>query len=139
MTTRFDRDTAVVAVADGVFECRIDRGWWIVQGPNGGYVAALILRALEAAVADDERAVRSLTVHFTAVPREGPARVETRVERAGRSLSTVTGRLLQDDRLLAVAVAAFSKSRKGPEFAHRSAPAVPPPERAAPLPGGASG
>ncbi|MDQ3607571.1 MAG: thioesterase family protein [Actinomycetota bacterium] len=25
---------------------RLDEGWWIVAGPNGGYVAALMLRAI---------------------------------------------------------------------------------------------
>ena len=43
MPTRFDRDTAVRAVdpsvaGPGVHEGRIDRGWWVVRGPNGGYV-----------------------------------------------------------------------------------------------------
>jgi hypothetical protein len=61
--TRFDRDTAVVPQSDGVYEARIDRGWWIVVGPNGGYVGAILMRAMEHAVGDPSRAPRSVTVH----------------------------------------------------------------------------
>jgi len=98
--TRFDRDTRVVRIQDGEFEARIDPGWWILSGPNGGYVAAIVLRAMEAAVGDAERAPRSLTIHFTAPPAQGPARIETRIERTGRSLTTVTARMWQGERIL---------------------------------------
>jgi hypothetical protein len=50
--TRFERDTAVSLAADGSYDVRIDGAWWIVMGPNGGYVAALVLRALQAEVGD---------------------------------------------------------------------------------------
>ena len=125
--TRFDRDTAVVATGDGAFEGRIDRGWWVVRGPNGGYVAAILLRALMASVEPD-RAPRSLTIHYTAPPEEGPVRIETCVERAGRSLTTVSGRMLQGDRVLALALAALSKPRRGPSFDHAPRPEAPPPD-----------
>lgn len=131
---RFDRDTAVEPLGGGVFEARIDRGWWVVRGPNGGYVAAIVLRAL-AGVVDADRAPRSLTVHYTAPPEEGPVRVETQVERVGRSLTAVSGRMLQGDRVLALALAAFSKPRAGPTFDHAPFPEVPPPERCTPFRG----
>ncbi len=133
MTTRFDRDTAVSALGDGVYSGRIDRGWWVFAGPNGGYVGAILLRALEAAVGDPSRAARSLTIHYTARPEEGRVEVHTRVERAGRSLTTVSARMLQDERLVALALAAFSKSREGLEFQHGEMPEVIPPEEASPL------
>jgi len=128
---RFDRDTAVRPLGSerGVhaFEGRIDPGWWIARGPNGGYVAAIVLRALAACVEPD-RAPRSLTVHYTAPPAEGPVRIEARVERTGRSLSTISGRMLQGDRVLALALGAFSKPRPGPSFDHAQPPEAPPPE-----------
>ena len=42
-TSRFDRDTRVTASSDGSFEAAIDPGWWISRGPNGGYLAAILL------------------------------------------------------------------------------------------------
>jgi acyl-CoA thioesterase len=139
MTTRFDRDTAVVPVpgADGAFEGRVDRGWWIVRGPNGGYLAAILLRALGAAVGDPAREPRSLAVHYLRPPAEGAVRIETRLERVGRSLTNASARLLQDGALQAVALAAFSTPRAAPglrDFQHARMPEVEPPEALEPLP-----
>jgi len=123
VTNRFDRDTSIALAApaeagepdakDAVYEGCIDPGWFVHESPNGGYVAALVLRALQAAVDDDERAPRSLTLHYTAPPRQGPMRVETHIERSGRSLTTVTARMVQEGRLLVVATGAFSRPRQG--------------------------
>jgi acyl-CoA thioesterase len=130
---RFQRDTAVEPLGGGRFGARIDRGWWIVRGPNGGYVAAILLRALRAAVADPARLPRSFTVHFTSPPVEGPAEVATTLERVGRSVTTATARLEQGGKLRALALAAFGTPRRGPDFALVGRPEVTPPERATPL------
>jgi acyl-CoA thioesterase len=131
---RFDRDTAALPAGSGRFSARVDPGWWVVRGPNGGYVAALLLRALGLAVSDPERAPRSLTVHYTAPPAEGPVEIETHIERSGRSLTTASARLRQHDRLLAVALAAFSRSREAVSFQDGDMPAAPPPEACPVLP-----
>jgi acyl-CoA thioesterase len=128
--TRFDRDTALERIAPGRFRARLDPGWFVVAGPNGGYMAAVILRAIEAAVDDPERVPRSLTVHYAQRPKGEEVEVETAVERAGRSLSTVTARMVQGERLLAHAVAALSLPRPGFAFQHARMPEVIPFERA---------
>jgi acyl-CoA thioesterase len=133
VTGRFDADTSVRKSGDGLFEARIDPGWWVMMGPNGGYIAAVVLRALAGAVDDPSRAPRSLTLHYTAPPVEGPARIETRIERVGRSLTTVSGRLVQDGRLRALALAAFSRPRDSLAFAQTAMPEVRPPEQCPPL------
>jgi acyl-CoA thioesterase len=133
--TRFDRDTAVEPVGDGAFAARIDRGWWIGRGPHGGYVAAIVLRAMTEALADPERQARSLTVHYTTPPAEGPARVSVTLERAGRSLTTLSARMTQDDRLVALALAAFSRPYRGAaEYADADPPDAPSPEDARRIP-----
>jgi acyl-CoA thioesterase len=133
MTSRFDRDTAVRRLAEGEFEATLDRGWWIVVGPNGGYLAAILVRALAATVGDASRAPHSLTVHYVSPAREGAVRIATRVERAGRSLSTLSARVEQDGALVAVALAAFAAERPSPAFADLRMPEVPPPESLTPL------
>lgn len=132
MTNRFDRDTAVTPNGDGSFNVRIDRGWWIVRGPNGGYVAAILAKAASAAVADPERPLRSLTIHFLRPPQEGAARVGTVVERVGRTVTTVTARLIQNGKLQALATAAHAVPRKMEGFVHATMPEVLPPEQCAP-------
>lgn len=131
---RFQRDTAVVALGEGRYGAHVDRGWWIVRGPNGGYVAALLLRALEETVGDPSRTPRALTVHYTSPPAEGPAEVHTVRERVGRSVTTATARLVQGGKLRALAIAAFGTAREGPAFSQIAMPEVVPPERAEPLP-----
>ena len=128
--TRFDRDTSVTRLDATRFEARMDRGWWISRGPNGGYVSAILLRAMTLAVDDAERLPRSFTVHFTAPPDEGAVRIDTVIERTGRSMTTTTARLLQGERLCALAIGAFSRPRRGPEFQDAEFPRVVPPERA---------
>lgn len=125
----FDVDTAMEPAGPGTFKGRMSRDWWIFHGPNGGYVAATILHGLALAVDDPARSPRSLTVHYTERPAEGPVTLETRIERSGHKLTTVSGRLTQEARTLAVAVAAFSADRKGLEFTTASMPAVAPPEQ----------
>ena len=131
--SRFERDTAVTPAGENLFDARIDPGWWIVTGPNGGYIAAIVLRALTLAVDDPGRRPRTFTLHYTARPVAGPARIETRVERRGRSLTAVTARLYQDDRTLGLAVAAFSLPRSAPDFAEVHMPEVAPPADCEPL------
>jgi acyl-CoA thioesterase len=128
MAARFTDDTAVTPVGPGRFAARMDKGWWIERGPNGGYVAAVVLQALSATVDDPARTPRSLTIHYLAPPAEGPVELETVVERSGRSLTFVSGRLRQDGRLLATAQAAFAPAMPGVEFSDLVPPDVPPPE-----------
>jgi acyl-CoA thioesterase len=131
VTQRFEQDTAVTRLDHNHFAGRLDPAWWIVEGPNGGYLAAILLRALTLAVGDSARSPRSLTVHFTERPETGPVEIVTRVERRGRSLTTSSARMRQGDRLVALAVSAFSKPRASREFQHLQPPAVISAEKAA--------
>src|SRR5665811_741593 len=98
MDTVFDRDTAVTHEGDGVFAATIAPGWRAGRGPHGGYLAAILLRALTAAVDDPARAPRSLTIHYASAPETGPVEIRTTIERQGRSLSTLSARMEQGGR-----------------------------------------
>ena len=134
---RLERDTAVTRVDDATFRAAVDPGWFVLRGPNGGYLAAIILRALEARVGDARRAARSLTIHFVSPAEAGDVVITTSVEREGRSLTSCSARLTQGDRLVALAIAACSAPRPGPSFCDLEPPEVPLPHampRAAPPP-----
>jgi acyl-CoA thioesterase len=128
-TFDFDRETAVRPLGDGRYEAHLDRSWWVHRGPNGGYLAAIVLRALTESVGDAERSPRSLTVHYAAPPAEGALEIATTLERAGRSLTTCSARLTQNDKLIGLALGAFSHPRHGPEFSDLAPPAAPPAEQ----------
>ena len=125
MTTRFARDTAVVALGEGRYRAEIDEGWWIQRGPNGGYLAAIVLRAVLAEVADPERAPRSITLHYLRPPVAGPCEVAVTVERSGRGLTTVSARLTQGGKDCILALAALGVVRPGPEIHDAPMPSVP--------------
>jgi len=140
--TKFDRDTAVwyehgaqdagmessQIGGQSVFAAEVAPDWRAGRGPHGGYLAAMLLRALIASVADDARAPRSLTIHYARAPEPGPVRIATTVEREGRSLSTLSARMSQGDHLIGLALAAFSVPWGGPEITDVQIPAVDPPD-----------
>ena len=129
----FDDDIALRAVSEGTWEGRIEGRWWTPRGPLGGFVMALVLRALEEAVGDAERQPRSLTVQFLRPPAEGPVTARPVVERSGRGLTNASARLEQDGRLLALALATFARRRPGPQLTEGAMPEVAPPgDREAP-------
>jgi acyl-CoA thioesterase len=133
----FDRDTAVqrVAESDGgeqpvrvEFVAQVSPDWRAGRGPHGGYLAAILLRALSDAVAEPARAPRSLTIHYARAPEPGPVSIHTTIERAGRSLSTLSARMERDGRLIALALAAFSLPWHAQEIADIEMPEVAPPD-----------
>lgn len=127
----FDRDTAVQTVSRegdrGSFTAEVAHGWRAGRGPHGGYLSAIILRALTLALADPARSPRSLTIHFLKAPEEGPVLIETAIERSGRSLSSLSARMSQDGATMALALAAFSVAWKGLEVNELAMPEVAPP------------
>jgi acyl-coenzyme A thioesterase PaaI-like protein len=125
----FDDDIALDADGNGT----IAAGWETARGPHGGYVMALLARAMEQAA--EGRQPRSLTVHFLRPPLVGPVRAVAVVERAGRSMTTVTGRLEQDGRPVALGMGAFAGAYEAPAVGSWEMPSVAPPQdEVAPLP-----
>jgi acyl-CoA thioesterase len=129
----FDEDTALTPAGDGAWEGAITGGWDTPRGPLGGYVMALMLRAFELAIADPERSARSVTMHFLRVPEVGPVTLRARIERAGRSLSTLSGRMEQGGKLLGLAIGAYSVPWESPELGDQAMPAVEPPQGREPV------
>jgi len=126
--TRFDTDTAVVLLEPGRYGATLNEGWWISTGPNGGYLAAVLMNALTHAVDDPERTCRSFTVHYLSRAVAGPVIIDVVVERSGRSMTSLSARLVQHERVIATVLSAFSTSRPGPEFMDLTMPVVAPPE-----------
>ncbi|CAN5175483.1 thioesterase family protein [soil metagenome] len=131
--TTFDEDTALLPEGEGAWSGHIAEGWATPRGPLGGYVMALVLRGFAEAVADPERSARSATMHFLRVPEVGPVRVEAKVERKGRSLTTLSGRLIQDGKLMGLALGAYSTPWESPLMLDDPMPPVADPEPRKPV------
>jgi acyl-CoA thioesterase len=130
---RFDRDTAVWreagSSAQACFGAEVSPDWRAGRGPHGGYLAAMLLRALIETIDDPARSPRSLTVHYARAPEPGPVQIAVTRERDGRSLSTLSARMEQDGELIALVLAAFSVPWIGPEVSELPPPAVAPPQQ----------
>jgi hypothetical protein len=112
----FTQDTAVERRSDTRFAAMLEERWSSLVGIHGGYSAAIVARAIDVAVGDPAKRLRTIAVQFASPPAAGPAEVEVRVERAGRSVTTTSARLLQGDQVRLVAHAVSSPDRPGPAY-----------------------
>lgn len=103
----FDADTAIEALGGGRFGATMSERWWVGKGPNGGYVSAVVLKAIQAV--GGERPPRSLTVHFQRSPRAGEVELKVEIEREGGRASFLSARLEQDGEVQATALAVLSE------------------------------
>lgn len=133
--TFFEDATAVFRKEGDAFEATIDGKWWVFRGPHGGYLTAIILRALTESIDDAERPIRSFTTHFVAPPEEGPVEIVPTIERSGRSITYASARLIQHGRTMATSVAAFAKPWQSDiSYDLAPPPQLPPPEECQELP-----
>ncbi|WP_240137264.1 thioesterase family protein [Streptomyces sp. MUM 178J] len=93
--SEFDRDTAVALREPGVYDAELSAGWTIIRAVNGGYLLALLGRALgEALPHPDPLAV---SAHYLTASQPGPAVIRTQTVRSGRTMSTGQASLFQRD------------------------------------------
>lgn len=117
----FQRDTGLEPVDHGTFEADLGKTWWVDRGPNGGYLAAILTRAMQE-VAEAVPPLRSLSVRYLRAAQAGKAEVASRVEHAGRSISTLSARMTQADQPVALAQATVGRPRQGPRLSRLSPP-----------------
>ncbi|WP_327727717.1 thioesterase family protein [Streptomyces sp. NBC_00487] len=93
--SEFDRDTAVTLREPGVYDIDLSAGWTITGAVNGGYLLAVLGRALADALPHDDPF--TISAYYLTASRPGPAVVRTDVVRTGRTLSTGQASLFQYD------------------------------------------
>lgn len=93
--SEFDRDTAVTRSEPGVYGIDLSAGWTIINAVNGGYLLAVLGRALADALPHPDPF--TISAHYLTASRPGPAVVRTDVVRTGRTLSTGQASLFQCD------------------------------------------
>ena len=130
----FERATAVTSLGEGRWAAEADPDWFATTGPNGGYTAAIVLRAMTGTLAMPGREARSLTLHYLRPLVAGGYEISVEVERAGRRLSTLSARVEQDGRVCLLALAAFSEDFESVAEYADAAPDIAPPEQLEPLP-----
>lgn len=91
--SEFDRDTAVTLREAGVYDAELSAGWTIIHAVNGGYLLAMLGRALSDALPHSDPF--SVSAHYLTASVPGPAVIRTQVVRTGRTLSTGEASLFQ--------------------------------------------
>jgi acyl-CoA thioesterase len=102
--------------------------WFIDRALHGGHVIAAMVRAVEAAVDDPARSIRSLTNHYLLPAKAGAFHIDVTIERSGRTLTNVSARLVQQDQTVALALAAHGGPWESYEWDHTTMPTVANPE-----------
>ncbi|MEU9992194.1 thioesterase family protein [Streptomyces sp. NPDC048045] len=93
--SEFDRDTAVTRREPGVYDIDLSAGWTIFDAVNGGFLLAVLGRALADALPHPDPF--TVSAYYLTASRPGPAVVRTQTVRTGRTLSTGQASLLQYD------------------------------------------
>ncbi|MFG2590205.1 thioesterase family protein [Streptomyces sp. NPDC048438] len=91
--SEFDRDTTVTLREEGVYDAELSAGWTIIHAVNGGYLLAMLGRALGEALPHSDPF--SVSAHYLTASVPGPAVIRTQVVRTGRTLSTGEASLFQ--------------------------------------------
>lgn len=122
-TTAFERATAVVRDGDR-WVAGVDLDWAAPTGPNGGYLAAIVTRAIEAETDPTrQRRLRSLSLQYLRSAGEGPLELEVRTVRSGRRLASVAVTAFQQDRAVITGFATLAT--RGLDQAGRWTPPMP--------------
>jgi acyl-CoA thioesterase len=133
--SQFDDDTRVTPIgppADGAYSGQVHPAWNIGGNPNGGYLLALAAQALRQCTPTHPDPL-SITVHYLRPGLPGqPCRIDTRLLRSGRTLSTVRATLSQDGsarlELLAAMGALATGATAAPPVLTLPPPDMPPPD-----------
>jgi acyl-CoA thioesterase len=126
-------DTAVEARGGGRFAAEMKGAWSGPPGPNGGYVAAIILRAIREMVDDSAREPRSLTVHYLRPPADGEIEIAVEIERSGRTATTCSARMEQGGKTTCLALCVLSGDFEPAADWAAPPPVAPPPETLDPV------
>jgi acyl-coenzyme A thioesterase PaaI-like protein len=98
--------STVTQLEPGRFHAEIDPHWTIADKPNGGYLLAMLGRAVTFMSEHDH--VIAASAHYLRSPEPGAIVIETELLRAGRTASQVRARLEQDGRVCVEALVTTS-------------------------------
>jgi acyl-CoA thioesterase len=99
--TPFEGAVAVEPVGQGRYLAVVDSAWDGPAAPNGGVLAATMVRAAQAELGSDAPAARTISVQFLEAPSHGPVEVGVEILRSGKRVAVCDVRMRQADRLIA--------------------------------------
>ena len=121
---RFTEDTAVQRIGPSRWQSTIKKGWRVGAVPNGGYLLAIMGRALGEAL--DHKDPLTVSAFYMSPCALGDCDIEVESLKTGKGTSFGSASLMQDGELKIRATAAFSKFSRlsGPTWLGGAPPAV---------------
>lgn len=113
MSTEYDsfhKTTAISRDASGQYTGLLDPSWSSIDGPHGGIIAALGVRACESEISlsdSSAKRLRSITTQFTKRPQWGPITFNVEVVQTGSRVTFTRFSGLQEARTVVTGMATF--------------------------------
>lgn len=130
----FEHTVTVASLGARRYAAHVDPAWNGPVSPNGGVLAATMLRAAQAELGASAPPPRSVAAHFLEAPTAGPVELEVELLRTGRRVAASQVRMLQAQRLVAHATIISSAARPELVNLQRTPPSAPPPDPGARIP-----
>jgi acyl-CoA thioesterase len=124
----FERTVTAHPTGPGRYTAQVEAAWTGPAAPNGGVLAATMLRAAQAELGSAAPPPRSVAVQYLEAPAAREVALAVQVLRQGKRVAVCDVRMRQSERLVAQATIVFSASRPDPVPVRRSGPAPPGPE-----------
>lgn len=132
-TWALDRRLALTPGADGTSVAVLEENVLGFGGLHGGHLAAVLLRAMQAASPNPHHRPLTLMVSFLRPTQPGRLDITADIVSVGRNLTSMTARLSQGEVTTVTATANFGAHTESLRRHDRTAPDAPPPERCEPL------
>jgi acyl-coenzyme A thioesterase PaaI-like protein len=126
-------DTSVRRTGEHTFAADIAPGWDIAGNANGGYLLAIIARAVTEATGNPHPV--TMTAHYLAPGRVGPVTIDVQPVRIGgrHATATATMRAREQPLIVALATTTHLPADTEPLLVDAEPPALPPPEECVPM------
>jgi len=121
----FEEAVAVEPLGHGHYRAVVDRSWDGPAAPNGGVLAAILVRATQAELGSQAPSPRAIAVHYLDAPSHGPVDVAVDVLRAGTMVTACDVRMRAADRLICQMTIVCSASREQKAGRAAQAPQAP--------------
>ena len=116
-------DADVAALDETSYRATLAPSWRSMLDIHGGYVAALAARAIELALDDPSRPLRSYNAQFLRPAHPGDVTIHVDTVRSGRTAAFIRATVIQDDRPVITTTAVAGSERGGLTFCEVTPPA----------------
>lgn len=123
----FEQAVAVEPAGRGRYRAVVDPTWSGPVAPNGGVLAAIMVRATQTELGARAPAPRTIAAHYLDAPPPGPVEIAVEVLRRGKRVTACEVRMRAEDRLVCQATIVGSAAREQAFWLRRDPPLAPPP------------